>query len=96
MKPRWLSRLGWNKGKTVVPHAATNHNRQRDRRWEPRGGLSRDHVVGHEWRSVFQHEVTSSSASVPLNVEWPKASNGVNRNFMDPKRFSSFFASQVA
>jgi CheY-like chemotaxis protein len=44
--------------------------------------LSRDHVVGREWRSVFQHEVAFASASVPLTVEQPKAPNGVHRRLL--------------
>jgi CheY-like chemotaxis protein len=82
MKPRWFPRRRWNKGKPVASNGATDHIRQRDGRWELRAGLSRDHVVGHEWRSVFQHEVTSASAPVPLTAERPKASNGVNSRIL--------------
>jgi pilus assembly protein CpaE len=39
---------------------------------------SRDNVVGHGWRSVFQHEVPFASASGPLTAEQPMAANAVH------------------
>lgn len=76
MKPHWFARSRGNKGRTVASHGATNLIRHREGHRELRGGLSRDHVVGHESRSGLQHEVTFPSASVPLTAEQPKASNG--------------------
>ena len=81
-KPKVLARLMWDEGETVSSHGATNLIRHRDGRWELRGGLSRDHVVGHEWRSVFQHEVTFATASVPLTAGQPKAANGVHSRIL--------------
>jgi CheY-like chemotaxis protein len=82
MKPRWFPRLRWNKGKTVASYGATNHTRQRDDHGELRGGLSRDHVVGHEWRAVFQHQDTFASASAPLTVDQPMAPNGAHSRLL--------------
>ena len=81
-KPRVLARRMWDGGEMVASHGATNRIRHRDGRWELRGGLSRDHVVGHAWRSVFQQEVTFASASVSLTAEQPKASNGVHSRIL--------------
>jgi CheY-like chemotaxis protein len=81
-KQKVLARLMGDEGETVASRGATNHIRQRDGHWELRGGLSRDHVVGHEWRSAFQHEVMFASASVPFTVEQPKAPNGVHRRLL--------------
>ena len=81
-KPKVLPRRTWEAGEIVASHGATNLIRHRDGRWELRGGLSRDHVVGHEWRSVFQHEVPLTSASVALTAEQPKASNGVHSRIL--------------
>jgi CheY-like chemotaxis protein len=77
MKPHWFARVRGNKGRAIASHGATNLIRQREGRRELRGGLSRDHVVGHEWRSDSQREVTFAGASAPLAAEQPNASNGL-------------------
>jgi CheY-like chemotaxis protein len=81
-KQKVLARLMSDEGEAAASHGATNHTRQRDGHGELRGGLSRDRVVGHEWRSAFQHEVAFASASVPLTVEQPMAPNGAHRRLL--------------
>ena len=73
-KPKVLPSRTWDGGDIVASFGATNLIRHRDGRWELRGGLSRDHALARESRSILQDEGTFPGASLPRTAEQPEAS----------------------
>ena len=84
----WLEFKSLVRSRPASMHASPVHSKPRKHtchpggRWEVRGGLSRDHAAAHPWRSVFEQEMTSATASLPLTHEESKPSNGFHRRVL--------------
>jgi CheY-like chemotaxis protein len=77
-----LARREWDEDEIVASFGAANLIHLRDGRWELRGGTPADHAAAREWSSLFQHEATFPSASLPLNAPQPKTAKATNKRIL--------------